>query len=199
MVGVYRFILAVLVVQAHTLSDGIPAQFAVFSFYTLSGFLMTLILNENYGFGFSNFLRFWANRLLRLYPAYWFAVAIVVLHIWFVGPMNVVHGNVGIPESVRGVFANVTMFGLAGFDIAQQPSILFVPNAWSLGVELFSYFLISLYFARNVRRAACLLAWRRRYYHVDRVGARYPKRISDLRHAEPLCGRAGGAHSLRRR
>jgi len=43
----------------------------------LSGFLMTLILNETYGFGPGHFVRFWTNRFLRLYPAYLIGTLIV--------------------------------------------------------------------------------------------------------------------------
>jgi signal transduction histidine kinase len=48
MIDVYRFVLALCVVQGHLLGSGAPwlAWQAVFSFYVLSGFLMTLILNE---------------------------------------------------------------------------------------------------------------------------------------------------------
>ena len=72
MLEVYRFVLALFVVQAHipwSGGSGPLSQHAVFSFYVLSGFLMTLILNETYGFGAGNCARFWANRMLRLYPA----------------------------------------------------------------------------------------------------------------------------------
>ena len=64
MVELYRFVLAIFVVQAPipwAHDSSAFASHAVFLFYVLSGILMTLILNETYGFGAINFLRFWAN------------------------------------------------------------------------------------------------------------------------------------------
>lgn len=51
MTDIYRFILALCVVQGHFLASGAPwlAWQAVFSFYVLSGFLVTLVLNQQYG------------------------------------------------------------------------------------------------------------------------------------------------------
>lgn len=160
MLGLYRFVLSLFVVQAHVWSGGSGplSQHAVFSFYVLSGFLMTLILNQTYGFGAGNFLRFWANRMLRLYPAYWIVVALTVGHILFIGPLVLVHPGVGIPSDMGALLANISMFGITGFDVSQRGGVNFIPNAWSLSVELFSYFLLSIYFARGPRHAGAMLA-----------------------------------------
>jgi len=156
----YRFVLAVFVVQAHIPwggASGPLSQHAVFSFYVLSGFLMTLILNETYGFGLGNFGRFWANRCLRLYPAYAVVVAITVLHILLVSPLTQLYGFIVLPHNLRDWVANLSMFGIAGFTAAQISSAIFIPNAWSLSVELFCYVLLSLYFARSRQRALAML------------------------------------------
>ncbi len=160
LLDLYRFVLAIFVVQAHVPWEGGSgplSQHAVFSFYVLSGFLMTLILNETYGFGPGHFVRFWTNRFLRLYPAYFIVIAITALHIWLVSPLTQLHGTVGLPEGVYGWIANVTMFGMAGLEISLRPAINFIPNAWSLSVELFCYVLLSIYFARTRQRALALL------------------------------------------
>ena len=52
MFGIYRYGLAFCVVISHLWAGmfGGPAAYAVWGFYCLSGYLMTLILNEKYGF-----------------------------------------------------------------------------------------------------------------------------------------------------
>jgi peptidoglycan/LPS O-acetylase OafA/YrhL len=160
LLDIYRFVLAVFVVQAHipwAWRSGQLSWHAVFSFYVLSGFLMTLILNESYGFGARGFARFWANRFLRLYPAYAVVVAITALHMLLVSPLTQLYPIIGWPESFYGWVANITMFGMAGPETTLRPVINFIPNAWSLSVELFCYVLLSVYFAKTQRRALVLL------------------------------------------
>ena len=155
MLDLYRFALAVFVVQAHIPwppASGPLSQHAVFSFYVLSGFLMTLILNETYGFGPSNFVRFWSNRFLRLYPAYIIVVAITALYMLLVSPLSELQ-TVAFPQGFSGWVANLAMFGMAGPEISPRSADNFIPNAWSLSVELFCYLLLSLYFARAPHRA----------------------------------------------
>jgi len=159
LLDLYRFALAVFVVQAHIPwphGSGPLSQHAVFSFYVLSGFLMTLILNETYGFGPSNFVRFWSNRFLRLYPAYIIVVAVTALYMLLVSPLSELQ-TVAFPQGFSGWVANLSMFGMAGPEISLRSADNFIPNAWSLSVELFCYLLLSLYFARTPRRALALL------------------------------------------
>lgn len=160
MIGVYRFLLASFVVSVHIWRAG-PVPFgieAVFSFYVLSGYLMTLVLNESYGFGATNFLRFVANRYLRLYPAYLLMLLIITAHILLIGPLDQLYALVRLPVDIHGQVANLAILGLSGFTFAQRPAQIMIPNTWSLGVEVFSYLLLGLYFARSPRRAAAMLA-----------------------------------------
>ncbi len=73
MFGVYRYSLAFCVAISHLWGGMIagPAAYAVWGFYCLSGYLMTLILNEKYGFTPRGLIRFAVNRALRIYPAYY--------------------------------------------------------------------------------------------------------------------------------
>ena len=65
LIDVYRFILALCVMQGHLLGggEGLAWQ-AVFPFYVLSGFLMSLILNQGYGFTAGGLARFAVNHWL---------------------------------------------------------------------------------------------------------------------------------------
>ena len=73
--GAIRLLLALSVVAVHGGAifgfSMVGGQIAVQSFYIISGFYMSLILNEKY-IGVNNSYRlFLTNRLIRLYPIYW--------------------------------------------------------------------------------------------------------------------------------
>lgn len=159
MLEVYRFLLALCVVQGHLLASGPPwlAWQAVFSFYALSGFLMTLILNEGYGFDTAGILRFVVNRALRLFPTYYVVIGITALYIALVGPLNQINGAIALPSSVSAILANLSIIGLTGFDPSQVARQRLSPTTWSLAIELLCYLLLALYFARSRFRLTCLL------------------------------------------
>ena len=65
MFGAWRLLLALLVVLGHLHRPWWPASWAVFSFYVISGYLMSLILDETYGWTGAGRRRFALNRFLR--------------------------------------------------------------------------------------------------------------------------------------
>lgn len=82
--GLLRFLLAFLVVYGHCGAPyggiGLSAQHAVQAFYMISGFYMTLVLQEKYGTqGPAGIKSFYLNRWLRLYPTYLAVVALTLL------------------------------------------------------------------------------------------------------------------------
>lgn len=81
--------LAISVFLAHTGSFFgfrlVGSSVAVQSFFIISGFYMALILNEKYT-GPRSYYLFITNRLLRLMPAYWVALAATVLAIYALAP-----------------------------------------------------------------------------------------------------------------
>jgi peptidoglycan/LPS O-acetylase OafA/YrhL len=159
MLDLCRFLLSLCVVQGHLLATGLPglAWQAVFSFYVLSGFLMTLVLNEVYGFGAVSFARFLANRVLRLYPAYYAILLVAILFIAWVSPANQLNGALGLPQTGSEWLANLSIVGLVGVDEGQVAVRRLVPTAWSLAIELFCYALLAAYFARSASRLLVLL------------------------------------------
>ncbi|MES2060821.1 MAG: acyltransferase [Bacteroidota bacterium] len=78
--GLIRFILACIVVLCHTSTifgyNPLPSDLAVQSFFVISGFYMSLVLNEKYPKG-SNSL-FFKNRALKIYPTYWLILILLV-------------------------------------------------------------------------------------------------------------------------
>lgn len=82
--GLLRFILALTVVIAHSGPvfgyELVGGKIAVQAFYIISGFYMTLILNEKYIGANNSYKLFLSNRLLRLFPIYWVVLALVIVY-----------------------------------------------------------------------------------------------------------------------
>jgi peptidoglycan/LPS O-acetylase OafA/YrhL len=171
MIDVYRFILALCVMQTHLLAFGprVLAAQAVFSFYVLSGFFMTLILNDAYGFSWGGFFRFAANRALRLLPVYYIVIGLTALYLFFVGPLDMINGGIQPPQSAVDWANNLGLVTLAGF--TRDAANRLAPTAWTLGVECFCYALLGLYFARSQRRLLVMLVVGAAVTLVQVVGA----------------------------
>jgi len=82
--GAWRFLLAVLVAVSHLWGGMIhgPAAYAVWGFFVLSGYLMTLVLGHKYGTDAAGIRAYAANRVLRIYPSYVVAVLLGIATIW---------------------------------------------------------------------------------------------------------------------
>src|SRR5438067_9448137 len=72
MTGYLRFVLASLVVANHVWlpTANRVGLHAVAGFFVISGYLMTMVINEVYT-DLSGFARYLANRFLRIFPLYW--------------------------------------------------------------------------------------------------------------------------------
>lgn len=159
MLDVYRFILALCVVQWHLSGYSLLlATQAVFSFYVLSGFLMSLILNESYGFTSRGLARFALNRGLRLLPVYYVVIGLTAAYIVLVGPLNQISNQIHLPLTLKSIVANLSVVTLPSITVSRMATPQLAPTAWSLGVEIFCYCLLALYFARTARRLIALLA-----------------------------------------
>jgi peptidoglycan/LPS O-acetylase OafA/YrhL len=180
--GIIRLILALSVVATHCGAFFdlrlVGGKVAVQAFYIISGFYMSLILNEKYIGQNASYKLFLSNRFLRLFPIYWVILILTVLAYVYV------HFN---PDSgVESVFANYAylqtnilsfaFLGLSnlfifGQDIVmylgvsadngalfftknfhetspQLYTFLFLPQAWTLGIEL-SFYLVAPYILRR--------------------------------------------------
>ncbi|HXB39613.1 MAG TPA: acyltransferase [Bacteroidia bacterium] len=89
--GILRFILAISVLASHAIYIGIPlpggkpypawamnlidGKNSVALFYIISGFYMAMVLNSKY----SNVLKFYLNRFLRLWPTYIVALVLICI------------------------------------------------------------------------------------------------------------------------
>jgi len=155
MFGTYRFILALLVVMQHFKLPfpGPVGNYAVAAFYVLSGYLMTLVLNEKYQ-GIQGTAHFLVNRALRIYPSY-LVVALFTLFFVYFEP-NIAwkfYKSIIMPQTVGDWLTNLTIMGLW-----KTNHIILVPQGWTLFVELFYYVVMTLLSRNRVVTAGWFIA-----------------------------------------
>lgn len=148
--GTYRYCLALLVVFGHfhpAYSGRLnwTGIYAVFCFFVLSGYLMTRVLHDSYGFSRHGLSRYLTNRALRIYPPYWVALAagLVVLAL-FPDGARAVSKFARLPDDLGNLVRNIAIFGLHS---REYPRV--ISPAWSLHVELVFYVLMGLGLARH--------------------------------------------------
>jgi peptidoglycan/LPS O-acetylase OafA/YrhL len=182
--GLLRFLLAIAVVLAHSSPicgfSFVGGSVAVEAFYIISGFYMTLVLNEKYIGANHSYKLFISNRLLRLYPIYWLVLfftvlSSVVLTIYTkerdLGDFNIYAAyweHMSFGSFLFLVFTNLFLFfqdivmflglntktgGLfytANFweTTPKLYQFLFIPQAWTIGVEI-AFYLIAPFIVRR--------------------------------------------------
>ena len=180
--GKIRTLLALSVVMFHCGSifgmTLIGGQLAVQAFFIISGFYMSMVLNEKYIGTNNSYKLFLSNRLLRLYPIYWVVLILTILgglllaakshtmHIEKFEGYFALHGY--IPSIVFMVINQVVIFGqdlvyslgidpanghlffttLAEHSKPPLTTLLMVPPAWTLGVEL-TFYLVAPFILRK--------------------------------------------------
>lgn len=151
MFGTWRTLLAIEVVAFHLLFLPFIGAYAVFSFFVLSGFLMTAIVHLTYGYSTRGFVHYLGNRALRLYPDYWFAALIALALIAIFGASTVQHHHqaMTVPATSAGWVQNVSMIFPAIVPRDIMPRL--VPLAWALTVEIVHYVLIGMGISRTKR------------------------------------------------
>lgn len=152
MFGMYRTFLAFLVVIYHLLSVPVIGNFAVFAFFILSGFLMTTIMHDNYGYNPIGTKKFALKRFLRLYPTYWSVCLITLITILIVGTDYAENykDTLALKHDFSFYFSNATMMFLAILPYEITPRL--VPSAWALTLEIFFYILIALGISKTQTR-----------------------------------------------
>lgn len=182
--GILRLILAISVVIAHSIAifgfSFVGGQNAVQTFYIISGFYMSLILNEKYIKQNNSYKLFITNRFLRLFPIYWVVLLLTLLGsiALYLYSSGVNSGRLHIYSDyfnalslwsyIYLVFSNIFLFGqdivmFLGLDSVtgnlfltndfrnttpQMHLFLFVPQAWTIGLEL-TFYLIAPFLVRR--------------------------------------------------
>ncbi|ADW16724.1 acyltransferase 3 [Desulfobulbus propionicus DSM 2032] len=153
MFGLYRTTLAVMVMVHHLFLGFLPlGTYPVFGFYIISGYLMTLIMHETYGYTSSGRFSFAINRILRLYPQYLAAALISIILILILGPEFVkkFHGSMFMPSSTKEALFNFLILFHPTIEGSMNPRL--VPPTWALTIEIFFYILICIGISKNIYR-----------------------------------------------
>lgn len=149
MFGTLRTLLALNVVLLHIFNVPTLGNYSVMAFFILSGFLMTLVMNNSYGYTVRGFKYFWYNRFLRLFPIYWVLVLSTIIFILL--PLSISHHpHIAIPNTFGQWVANLTMIYPETIPHRYLPRL--IPPSWALTNELIYYLLISFGISKNIKR-----------------------------------------------
>jgi peptidoglycan/LPS O-acetylase OafA/YrhL len=192
--GFLRLFLALSVMFGHYLFAStlpiVDPGTAVYCFFVLSGFYISLALNGKYA-GRSMVLPFYFNRVLRLWPAY--LVSLVVM--WPTGALSALFGSADLLSSYFGklavILSNFTMIGLDMFyhlgardgrfvwsEVGMDPGYngggwIINPPAWSLSVEILFY-AVAPFIVVSFWRSLAFLAVGIGYYAWLKLGSPAP-------------------------
>lgn len=152
MFGALRTALALMVMSQHLLNLVPLGKYAVFLFYIISGYLMTLIMHQTYGYSLKGQLQFLLNRILRLYPVYWVVIAATYLFIYYLGEDMTRNYNrsLYLPTSLAEIIGNITMIFWSWSPVHVYPRLS--PATWALTIEIFFYIMICLGLSRTLNR-----------------------------------------------
>ena len=159
MLGTLRLILASLVALQHIgwkplgFFPGIPA---VVMFYLISGYVVSRLWQRMQDQP-SPVLSFYRDRLLRIYPAYLFALLVGLAVYLCLEPQSY---YLSVKPGIKEVFENLTIVPLNYHMLNDSDRFVFIPPAWSLGAELQFYVLLPLLicFPKSVFAASLLVA-----------------------------------------
>ncbi|MFG0828756.1 acyltransferase family protein [Pseudomonas sp. CJQ_7] len=162
MLGFLRLALAILVSLNHLWMIYGVGRLAVFSFYVISGYLMTAILTETYGVTAQGIKRYAVNRLLRIYPSYLVSFVLFAAVFSLFDRQTLLHfdSNISTPSTIVDWLKNATLMGL-DFSAVDRT----IPPSWTLFVELFYYALIPILLIAS-RRLVLLWLLIAAAYHV---------------------------------
>lgn len=179
MFGILRTLLAINVVLLHIFSVPALGNYSISFFFLLSGFLMTLIMQESYGYSFNGFKVFWLNRILRLYPTYFVILGITII-VMLTFPYVIRHPDLYMPTGLIEWISNITMIYPNVVPHRIDPRL--VPPSWALTNELLFYFLISFGISKTFGRTLAWLAMSVLYY----IGTYYFYNIATYRYSAIL-------------
>jgi peptidoglycan/LPS O-acetylase OafA/YrhL len=146
-VGTLRLFLALSVVAWHLWGFApapmITGPIAVVLFFMISGFYMSMIVNERYAK--LPISAFYLSRALRLYPVY-AAVLLAAVGFQYYADQPIVF--------FKSPFANATMVGVDMIDWSNRA----LPQAWTISIELEFYLIAPLLLGRSLKLCLAVLA-----------------------------------------
>ena len=143
--GIRTFAFFIVFLAHAGLSQWIPGGFGVTIFFFLSGYLITtLIRREHEKFGNLNFKLFYARRLLRIWPPFYFILIGATLLTW----SGLSSGQLDLP-SILAQFLHFANYGMvAGWENVAVGTEVY----WSLAVEEHFYLIFPWFYIFLIRR-----------------------------------------------
>jgi peptidoglycan/LPS O-acetylase OafA/YrhL len=164
--GTFRFLLAFAVLMAHIATEIGPSMInrdsvhilvwsgqAVIAFFVISGFYMSLIINEKYARLAGGTRRFYLNRALRLYPIHWTILGLYAVYFAVSGTPSFLLGDARVPfwRWLYAIISNVSFLGVEVLPFFGEQNWTFVLGpVWSLGIELWFYLLAPFVVTRRL-------------------------------------------------
>ena len=186
MFGLYRYFLSVMVVVAHMAPPVhvYVGYYAVFGFFMLSGYLMSMTLHENYFPDEKRGLQRYAiNRFLRIYPLYFIAISMAMLLAVIIPEASrSVHMADITDQTFQSAISNLVIFLLVDIAGGRTPQIIIWPT-WSLAIEVIFWLLMT----KLVRTRRALYGWGL-FSIAYTVFAAYGQNNLGMRYNSPLAG-----------
>ena len=140
--GVYRFFLALCVLYSHAFGNVLgknPGVMAVISFFVISGYVMTLLIQKHYSTP-GSIPAYLLDRAMRLFPQYIIYLAITLTVLLTVGLENEFVEKIDLGRVILN--ALILPVGFYMFGLYHS---LYIPPAWSLGLEMSFYLVFPFY------------------------------------------------------
>lgn len=146
--GTYRLLLAFAVLYSHVFGGvwGVNiGVIAVIGFFVMSGYVMTLLL-QRYYMSPLDLPAFYLDRALRIFPQYLFYLIVTLITFSLIGYET---SYIRSTEA-WDIVSNITIIPLGYYMFAPTMS-LYVPPAWSLGLELSFYLIVPFFLMASTR------------------------------------------------
>ncbi|MEO0866838.1 MAG: acyltransferase [Cyanobacteria bacterium J06642_11] len=153
MFGLFRTLLASMIAVGHFGGPFEIGIYAVFGFYTLSGFLMTAAMHQRYGYRGAGQVKFLINRFLRLFPPYWAAIGLSIICLLLFGEsFTAFKSELYMPATLEAWTRNISLIFVRSF----RPRLS--PSTWQITVEMVYYLIICFGISKHRRRSLVWLA-----------------------------------------
>ena len=153
--GIYRLVLAIMVLLSHAgvlIAGFNQGVVAVVQFYLLSGFVMTALVTRYYG-SLDRYGPFLVDRAARIGPQFYLYLAVTASVIAICAPPS----QTGTVVDLSGLTANALIVPL-DFYMYLLPTKIYMPQTWSLGLEVLFYALFPLLLIFRLRLLATVLS-----------------------------------------